>query len=129
MNTKTAAITGLHIRYDVPTKCKLVEQVLSKSFKSKKALNHYINTLASKYVVNPVSIKVWISKYGQTYKQGINLPAGTMSYAFQPIKGKEISKVAAELEKLRGKALKIKHKYHPDTATKTSKSLLDLLIK
>ena len=128
MKTNTAAITGLRIRYDVPTKCTIVQQVLSKSFKSKKVMNQYIDTLASKYAVNPVSIKVWIGKYGQTYKQGINLPAGTMSYVFQPLQGKQIAEVEGKLSELRSKALKIKHKYHPDT-TSTPKSLLDELIK
>ena len=61
--TKTAAISGLHIRMDVPTKCQLVELVLTKSFSAKKEQNAYIELLASQNFVNPITIKLWCGKY------------------------------------------------------------------
>lgn len=127
MKNRTAAIAGLHIRYDVRTKAYIVNSVLSKTFKSNKALNEFINAQAARYNITSVSIKVWCAKYATTYKQGMKLPKGVMSYSFTPIQGNTISEVSNKLTKLRNKALKIKHKYHPDTGS-TPREILDELI-
>ena len=130
MTTKhnpSAAITGIRIRYDVPTKCSIVKIVLAKTYPTKEDLNDQIQILADLYNVSTMSIKVWCAKYATNYKVGINLPAGVMSFTTTPIKGKEIAKVEAKLKDLRDKALVIKSKYHPDTGA-TPREILDELI-
>lgn len=99
--TKTAVISGLHIRMDVPTKCKLVELVLTKSFSSKKEQNAYIELLASQNFVNPITIKLWCGKYQNTWKFGKALPKGTMSFAFATVPDYELPSVTAELKTIR----------------------------
>lgn len=99
--TKTAVISGLHIRMDVPTKCKLVELVLTKSFSSKKEQNAYIELLASQNFVNPITIKLWCGKYQNTWKFGKALPKGTMSFAFATLPDYELPTVTAELKTIR----------------------------
>lgn len=99
--TKTAVISGLHIRMDVPTKCRLVELVLTKSFSSKKEQNAYIELLASQNFVNPITIKLWCGKYQNTWKFGKNLPKGTMSFAFATLPDYELPSVTTELKTIR----------------------------
>lgn len=128
MTTKpSAAIAGLRIRYDVPTKCRIVKEILSMSYPDKETLNADIDKLALKYNVTSVSIKVWCAKYAHTFEQGIKLPAGVMSFTATPITGKEIAIVEAKLKELRDKALVIKHKYHPESGS-TPREILDELI-
>jgi hypothetical protein len=112
MKTKSAAIAGLHIRYDIATKCAIVKSILSQSFTSNKHINAYIATLAAKYNVTDVSIKLWCAKYATTYKQGLKLPAGVMSFEFNPIQDETIAKAQTEVAKLREQATKLKCKYH-----------------
>ena len=123
----SAGIAGLRIRYDVPTKCHIVKLILSINYPDKETQNNDIEKLALLYNVNPVTIKIWCAKYAYTFKQGIKLPAGVMSFTTTPIQGKEISKVEAKLKDLRDKALAIKHKYHPETGA-TPREILDELI-
>lgn len=105
--TKTAVISGLHIRMDVPTKCKLVELVLTKSFSSKKEQNAYIELLASQNFVNPITIKLWCGKYQNTWKFGKALPKGTMSFAFATLPDYELPSVTAELKTIRDTLTKL----------------------
>ena len=123
----SAAIAGLRIRYDVATKCSIVQTVLGKTYLTRKDLNNQIETLANQYNVSTVSIKIWCAKYASNYKVGIKLPAGVMSFTATPIKDTEIAKVEAKLKDLRDKALVIKHKYHPETGS-TPREILDELI-
>ena len=126
-HTPSAAITGLHRRYDVPTKCSIVKSILSINYPDKETLNADIDKLAIKYNVTSVSIKVWCAKYANTFEQGIKLPAGVMAFVATPIKGKEIAIVEVKLKDLRDKALVIKRKYHPETGS-TPREILDELI-
>ena len=105
--TKTAVISGLHLRMDVPTKCKLVELVLTKSFSSKKEQNAYIELLASQHFVNPITIKLWCGKYQNTWKFGKALPKGTMSFAFATVPDYELPTVTAELKNIRDNLTKL----------------------
>lgn len=123
----TAAITGLHIRLDVPTKCRIVRTILLNQYQTKVDLTKAIKLLANQYNVSPMSIKVWCAKYADIYEQGIKLPAGVMAFTPNPLKGKIIKEVNTKLEKLRNKQLVIKRKYHPESG-KTPKNVLDELI-
>ena len=136
--TKTAVISGLHIRMDVPTKCKLVELVLTKSFSSKKEQNAYIELLASQNFVNPVTIKLWCGKYQNTWKFGKALPKGTMSFAFATVPDYDVLIVTECLKELRGKLTKLvddsQTDYHSTLTaddiktTKTPGEILDKLV-
>lgn len=97
----TAAISGLHLRMDVKTKCKIVESVMTSNLKTKAELNIYIKDLANSIGVNPVTIKLWLSKYGTTYTYGLDLPDGVMSYTFLTIPQAKIPKVRADLTVIR----------------------------
>jgi len=135
---KTAVISGLHIRLDVPTKCQLVEQVLNKSFKTKKEQNGFINTLAQQSFVNPITIKLWCGKYQNTWKLGKTLPTGTMSFAFATIPDDKIPYVTRELESMRNTLAKFKTnaetayyknlKAGDTQSTKTPGTILDDLV-
>ena len=136
--TKAAVISGLHIRMDVPTKCKLVELVLTKSFSAKKEQNAYIELLASQNFVNPVTIKLWCGKYQNTWKFGKTLPKGTMSFAFATVPDYDVLIVTECLKELRGKLTKLvddsQTDYHSTLTaddiktTKTPGKILDELV-
>ena len=123
----SAAIAGLHRRYDVATKCSIVQIILVNTYPTKEDLNDQIQILADLYNVSTMSIKVWCAKYAINYKVGLNLPAGVMSFTATPVQGKEIAVVEAQLADLRDKALVLKRKYHPETGS-TPREILDELI-
>lgn len=99
--SKTAIVSGLHLRLDVPTKCGIVESVLNKTFKTKKEQNAYITLLALQSFINPVTIKLWCGKYQNTWKLGKALPKGTMSFAFATIPNSEVPIVSKQLKDFR----------------------------
>ena len=123
----TAAITGMHIRYDVKTKCELVESILTQTFADKEALNAFINTQALKLNVNPVTIKLWCSKYANIFLIGKQLPAGVMSFVADPLDQAAINKVRPELESIRNSLSTLKNKYHVPQP-RTSQEILEELI-
>lgn len=124
---KTAAISGLHIRYDVKTKCNIVADIFSKVFKSKNHINSYIEKIATEYNISSATVKLWCIKYATTYKQGIKLPAGVMSVNFNPIKDYEINIAHKNLQQIQNNLEVLKQMYHPYIKT-TSSSLLEKLI-
>jgi len=136
--TKTAAISGLHIRMDVPTKCKLVEQVLTKTFSTKKEQNAYIALIAAQNFVNPVTIKLWCGKYQNTWKFGKTLPDGTMSFAFATLPETKLPTAFNELKDIKDllakTTTKLQTKYYSTLTeedvktTKTPGKILDELI-
>ena len=136
--TTISAITGLHTRYDVKTKCKVVESIFNKTFSSKEEANEYIAAIAETLEVNPVTIKLWISKYELTYKEGLKLPNGVMSYSFLTIDDSQVSKVNSKLLKVRQKLNSIRSSYETTTlpnvttaqirGNRKSKEILDELI-
>ena len=97
----TAVISGVRLRLDVPTKCHIVGTVLTTRHKSKQAQTEFIDALAAMYNVNPVTIKLWCSKYEKTWKHGINLPQGTMSFAFAVVPQSSLPTVRKELSEIR----------------------------
>lgn len=123
----TAAITGMHIRYDVSTKCQIVESILTQTFADKEALNAFINTQALKLDVNPVTIKLWCSKYADIFLIGKQLPAGVMSFVVDPLNQSAITKVRPQLESIRSSLSTLKAKYHAPQP-RTSQEILDELI-
>ena len=123
----TAAITGMHIRYDVATKCQIVESILTQTFADKEALNAFINTQALKLNVNPVTIKLWCSKYADIFLIGKQLPAGVMSFVVDPLNQSAITKVRPQLESIRNSLSTLKAKYHVPQP-KTPQEILEELI-
>ena len=123
----TAAITGMHIRMDVPTKCRVVESILTQTFADKEALNTFINTQALKLDVNPVTIKLWCSKYADIFLIGKQLPVGVMSFVADPLDQAAITKVRPQLESIRNSLSTLKAKYHVPQP-KTSQEILEELI-
>lgn len=98
---KVAAIAGLHVRLDVATKCKIVGEVLSQNFLTKKEQTKYITKLATENFVNPVTIKLWVGKYQNIWKIGSQLPEGTMSFAFATVPDNKIPSVNTRLADIR----------------------------
>ena len=123
----TAAISGSTIRYDVKTKCELVESILTQTFADKEALNAFINTQALKLDVNPVTIKLWCSKYADIFLIGKQLPAGVMSFVVDPLDQSAITKVRPQLESIRNSLSTLKAKYHVPQP-RTSQEILEELI-
>jgi hypothetical protein len=125
--TIAVAIAGLRLRYDVPTKCAIVQDITTRTFVDKSALNEYITILATTYNVNPVTIKLWCAKYADTYSVGLTLPTGTMAFVATPITGPEIAVVDKKLTAIRDNFIALKLKYHPDT-NRTPSEVLDELV-
>jgi hypothetical protein len=123
----TAAITGMHIRMDVKTKCTVVESILTQTFADKEALNAFINIQALKLDVNPVTIKLWCSKYADIFLIGKQLPAGVMSFVVDPLDQSAINKVRPQLESIRSSLSTLKAKYHAPQP-RTSQEILEELI-
>ena len=123
----TAAITGMHIRYDVATKCQIVESILTQTFADKEALNAFINTQAITLDVNPVTIKLWCSKYADIFLIGKQLPAGVMSFVVDPLNQSAITKVRPQLESIRNSLSTLKAKYHVPQP-RTPQEILEELI-
>lgn len=98
---KTAAVSGLRLRLDVPTKCQIVGEVLSTSFKTKKEQNAFITRLADQNFVNPVTVKLWVGKYQNIWKAGSELPSGTMSFSFATVPDNKIAATNSQLKNLR----------------------------
>lgn len=123
----TAAISGSTIRYDVATKCQIVESILTKTFPDKEALNAFINTQAITLDVNPVTIKLWCSKYADIFLIGKQLPAGVMSFVVDPLNQSAITTVRPQLESIRNSLSTLKAKYHVPQP-RTSQEILEQLI-
>ncbi len=123
----TAAISGSTIRYDVPTKCQIVESILTQTFADKEALNAFINTQAIILDVNPVTIKLWCSKYADIFLIGKQLPAGVMSFVVDPLDQSAITTVRPQLESIRNSLSTLKAKYHVPQP-RTSQEILEELI-
>lgn len=123
----TAAISGMHLRMDVPTKCTVVESILTQTFADKEALNAFINTQALKLDVNPVTIKLWCSKYADIFLIGKQLPAGVMSFVADPLNQSAITTVRPQLESIRNSLSTLKTKYHVPQP-RTPQEILEELI-
>lgn len=123
----TAAITGMHIRYDVATKCQIVESILTQTFADKEALNAFINTQAITLDVNPVTIKLWCSKYANIFLIGKQLPVGVMSFVVDPLNQSAITTVRPQLESIRNSLSTLKAKYHVPQP-RTPQEILEELI-
>ncbi len=123
----TAAITGMYIRYDVATKCQIVESILTQTFADKEALNAFINTQSITLDVNPVTIKFWCSKYADIFLIGKQLPAGVMSFVVDPLDQSAITTVRPQLESIRNSLSTLKAKYHVPQP-RTSQEILEELI-
>ena len=123
----TAAIAGSSIRFDVPTKCRVVESILTQKFQDTKALNEFIQLQADKLAVNPVTIKVWCAQFADNYLIGKQLPAGVMSFVPDPLNDKSIPVVRPQLESIRNSLSTLKAKYHAPQP-RTSQEILEELI-
>ena len=117
----------MHIRYDVATKCQIVESILTQTFADKEALNAFINTQAITLDVNPVTIKLWCSKYADIFLIGKQLPAGVMSFVVDPLNQSAITKVRPQLESIRNSLSTLKAKYHVPQP-RTPQEILEELI-
>lgn len=136
--TKTAAVSGLHIRMDVPTKCRIVEAILTKSFSTKKEQNAHIELIATQNFVNSITIKLWCGKYQNTWKFGKLLPDGTMSFAFATVPENKLPLTITALKQIRNTlkttTQKAQTKYHGTLTaddietTKTPGAILDELV-
>ncbi len=135
---KTAAVSGLRLRLDVPTKCKIVEKVLSSTFLSKEDQNSFIELIATQNFINPLTVKIWCGKYQNTYKLGKALPKGTMSFSFATVPDKKILSTSKQLEDLRQTLTKLAKSSQSDyfgnlhasdvENSKTPKEILEELI-
>ena len=123
----TAAISGSTIRYDVPTKCQIVESILTQTFADKESLNAFINTQAIILDVNPVTIKLWCAKYADIFLIGKQLPAGVMSFIVDPLNQSAITTVRPQLESIRNSLSTLKAKYHVPQP-RTPQEILEELI-
>ena len=123
----TAAITGSRIRLDVPTKCTIVERILTKKYNSKEELYAFIDAQASKHYVNPITVKMWCAQYADIYKVGKQLPDGVMSYVVDPLDKKALKTVVPTLEKFRDELATFKAKYHTPQPRKSKEILEELL--
>ena len=105
----TAKISGLHIRFDVPTKCTIVGTILTKTYQSKQEMVATIKEHAAKLKVNYITVRTWIAMYGDCYQLGQQLPKGVMSHSFTTLNTqtdivqahKELAKIRQTIESLK----------------------------
>ena len=134
----TAKISGLSIRYDVPTKCTLVADILSKQYQTNDELVAYIKEQAQALNVNYITIRTWIGMYGHCYQLGMQLPKGVMSHSFTTINNKtdlkqtlkELTQIKASLESLKSRREKSNHpQYARPKKKQTSTQILSGLFE
>ena len=132
----TAKISGLHIRYDVQTKCTIVSTILSKPYQNHDQLVAAIKEQAALLHVNYITIRTWIGMYGDCYQLGMQLPKGVMSHSFTTINNKtdlnntfkELAQIRASLEAIKEKREKPNHpKYAKPKQKQTSSQILSSL--
>ena len=134
----TAKISGLHIRYDVPTKCTLVASILSKQYQTSDELVAYIKEQAAILNVNHITVRTWIGMYGHCYQLGMQLPKGVMSHSFETINNKtdlnntfrELAQIRASIDSLKLKREKPNNpKYARPKKKQTSTQILSRLFE
>lgn len=134
----TAKISGLHIRYDVATKCQIVETILTGTYKTHQELVATIKEHAAKLNINYITIRTWITMYGDSYHLGKQLPKGVMSHSFTTLNTQtDIVQASKELAQLRAstEALKFKReksnnpKYARPKTKQTSSQILSGLFE
>ena len=134
----TAKISGLHIRYDVPTKCTLVADILSKQYQTSDELVAYIKEQAALLNVNYITVRTWIGMYGHCYQLGMQLPKGVMSHSFETINNKtdlnntfkELAQIRASIDSLKLKREKSNNpKYARPKKKQTSTQILSGLFE
>lgn len=134
----TAKISGLHIRYDVATKCEIVGTILARTYQSKPEMVATIKEHAAKLKVNYITIRTWIAMYGDCYHLGIQLPKGVMSHSFTTLNTqtdiaqatKELAQLRASIEALKLAREKSNHpKYARPKTKQTSSQILSGLFE
>lgn len=134
----TAKISGLHIRYDVATKCEVVGTILNRQYQNHQELVATIKEQAAKLKVNYITIRTWIAMYGDCYQLGKQLPKGVMSHSFTTLNTQtDIAQTTKELIQLRAtlEALKLKKEkpnnpaYARPKAKQTSSQILSSLFE
>ena len=134
----TAKISGLSIRYDVPTKCTLVADILSKQYQTNDELVAYIKEQAQALNVNYITIRTWIGMYGDCYQLGMQLPKGVMSHSFTTINTKadlkqtfkDLAKIRLDLDSLKRNKEKPNHpQYARPKKKQTSTQILSGLFE
>ena len=134
----TAKISGISIRYDVPTKCSIVAIILNNSYQTKQELVAFIKEQAALYNVNYITIRTWIGMYGHSYQLGMQLPKGVMSHSFETINNKtdlnntfkELTQIRASLDSLKLKREKPNNpKYTRPKKKQTSTQILSGLFE
>jgi hypothetical protein len=116
----TATVAGTHIRYDVPTKCNIVKAIVTSSYLTKAAQDSHIKSLADRLNVNPLTIKMWVSKYHNTYDMGRKLPQGTMSHTFVVLEDTAIPKAYSTLSKIRKQVVTLRNNLETSTVSGTA---------
>ena len=134
----TAKISGLHIRYDVATKCEIVAKILGSTPSTKEQLVATIKEEAAALKVNYITVRTWIGMYGDCYQLGMQLPKGVMSHSFTTLNtasaiataNKELAKIRASLEGLKLSTEKSNNpKYARPKSKQTSSQILSSIFK
>lgn len=134
----TAKISGLHIRFDVPTKCTIVGAILTKTYQSKQEMVATIKEHAAKLNVNYITVRTWIAMYGDCYHLGVQLPKGVMSHSFTTLNTqtdvtqatKELAQIRSSIDALKLKREKSNHpKYARPKQKQTSTQILSGLFE
>ena len=113
----TGKICGLHIRYDVATKCEVVSKILNTTYTNQEQLVAFIKEQAVALHVNYLTIRTWLGMYGDCYQLGMQLPKGVMSHSFTTINTKtdlnqaykDLAKIKEQLESVKLNREKINH--------------------
>ena len=134
----TGKISGLSIRYDVPTKCQIVANILTTQHRTNDELVAYIKEQATALNVNYITVRTWIGMYGDCYLLGMQLPKGVMSHSFTTINSKtdlkqaykDLAKIRLDLDSLKRNKEKPNHpKYVRLKKKQTSTQILSGLFE
>jgi len=141
-NKPTVVPVGCHLRWDVATKCRLVEIIVSTDFGTKEEKRLQMEDWAKEYHVTVEAIKAWIRKYEFTYHNFKHALPGTYIVSATLIDNKkDIQNTFKQLKEYRRKIFEVvsaveKAPYSTQSASKTrnrqktnTQQLLDAVTK
>ena len=126
---KDAVIVGCHWRWDVATKARVVEYIITHGIDAKEgSMKSKYENIAELLNVNWQSIVNWVRQYRYTYKEAKKAPRGTIIYSPIIIKRGKESKAFKKIRELHVELYKLRKAVeHAPKATIDVDSLRDFL--
>ncbi|MEA1971969.1 MAG: hypothetical protein U9N34_01530 [Candidatus Cloacimonadota bacterium] len=106
-HTPTAAVQGCTLKWDAPTKARVVNKLLTAKYVDQKKYNEAVATQAVIYHVTTPTIKAWVNKYQFTHAKISNYPDGVMTVANGILQDNAISEARTKINEFKTKLNKL----------------------